>query len=372
MYAKAPAITLLIKPSSGKCNLSCSYCFYHDETAHRKHPDYGYLSESTMEVLVKKAIESCTHSVTFAFQGGEPMLIGLDFYKKFSMAVQKYKKPNIEISCTLQTNGTLIDEAWAKYFHEHKFLVGISLDGYEQIHDLYRKASTCGSWKRVMKGIQLLKNYGVEFNVLTVVTKQSAKHISGIYSCFKNNGFNYQQYIPCLDPLEHNRGQEVYSLTPEIYAIFLKKLFDLWYSDISKGNFIYIRQFENYLGIFKGYAPESCNMCGVCQKQWVIEADGSVFPCDFYVLDAWKLGNILTDSFEAMDEKRDQLGFIKQSQLTMEACRHCRWFPVCRNGCKRDRVQADGQLPGLNYFCESYRSFFEYTWPRFEELALHS
>ena len=163
---------------------------------------------------------------------------------------------------------------------------------------------------------------------------------------------------------------EEYSLSPAEYGGFLIRLFDLWYADVLRGEQPYIRQFENYLALLLGNPAECCDMNGVCGRQNVIEADGSVYPCDFYVLDDWKLGNIRSNSFEEMNQAREDLDFVSLSRNVPDKCKECRWYPLCRNGCRRDRtLLSDGRTPGLNSYCESYQDFFSYAYPRLLEMA---
>lgn len=324
IMAKQPAITLLIKPASGSCNLRCRYCFYADEMNIRSERTYGMMSLETLDTLVEKTLNQVTHMATFAFQGGEPTLAGLDFYRSLIEIEKKHNHKGIEIHNSLQTNGIVIDEEWAQFLHDNQFLVGLSLDGYQELHDENRKfPDGTGSFGRVMETARLFQKYQVEFNILTVVTAQSARRIRRTYQFFESQGFTYQQYIPCIDPFEENKGSLSYSLTPDRYGKFLKDLFDYWYQDWKEGHPVYNRTFENWIGMLHNYPPESCNMMGICSEQWVVEADGSVYPCDFYVLDEWKLGNIRTASFEEMNEKREELDFVSLSRHVPDKCRDC-------------------------------------------------
>ena len=208
----------------------------------------------------------------------------------------------------------------------------------------------------------------MDYNILTVVHAGNARRAKQVYEFFKKQGFGYQQYIECLDPIGEERGCREYALTPERYETFLKGLFDAWYLDMKAGRYVYNRYFENLMMILAGQGAESCGMRGVCGTQWVIEADGSVYPCDFYALDQWRLGNILTDSFEAMEEKRAELGFVEWSRRIPEECRSCKWLQLCRNGCRRNREPVTADTTGRNYFCTAYRGFFEYAYPRLAEV----
>ena len=365
-----PALSLLIKPASGNCNMRCRYCFYADELDNREIRSYGKMSVDTMRTIVDKAMEYGDYECTIAFQGGEPTLAGLDFYRDLVAYVTAHENPKkLKIHYALQTNGYLINEEWAAFLGENHFLVGVSLDGLKEIHDRYRLDATGkGTYQRVISAIRLLEKHQVEYNILTVVTAATARNGQKIYNYFKKNHFGYQQYIECLDPIGEEPGQHEYSLTPEKYGEFLKSMFDAWYLDMRSGTYVYNRYFENLMMIMAGQQPESCNMRGVCGKQWVFEADGSVYPCDFYALDQWRLGNIQENSFEEMDEKRDGLGFIQWSMRQQEDCQKCRWFGLCRNGCRRNREPVTAEHTNRNYFCKSYQMFFEYAYPRLEEI----
>ncbi len=365
-----PALSLLIKPASGNCNMRCRYCFYADELDNREIRSYGKMSLDTMHTIVDKAMEYGDYECTIAFQGGEPTLAGLDFYRDLVAYVTAHENPKkLKIHYALQTNGYLINEEWAEFLGKNHFLVGVSLDGLKEIHDRYRlDAAGKGTYQRVISAIRLLEKHQVEYNILTVVTAATARNGQKIYNYFKKNHFGYQQYIECLDPIGEEPGQHEYSLTPEKYGEFLKSMFDAWYLDMRSGTYVYNRYFENLMMIMAGQQPESCNMRGVCGKQWVFEADGSVYPCDFYALDQWCLGNINKNSFEEMDQKRDELGFIQWSMRQQEDCQKCRWFGLCRNGCRRNREPVTAEHTNRNYFCKSYQMFFEYAYPRLEEI----
>lgn len=355
-------LNLLIKPASGYCNFKCKYCFYEDVAHNREVQSYGFMSTKTLEQIVKKALKFAKDECTFTFQGGEPTLVGLDFYKDLIKFQKKYNKKGLKIHNSIQTNGYLIDKEWAKFLHNNNFLVGISLDGTKEINDINRiDANKEGTYDKILETIGLFNKYKVEYNILTVVTSYVAKNIRSVYEFYKEKNFSYQQYIPYLDPICEKRGNREYSLTPKLYGEFLKDLFDLWYEDITNGRFVYNRYFENIVGIIKGFRPEACGMIGHCTLQNVIEADGSVYPCDFYVLDEQKIGNLIEMDFEDIERKRNESKFIETSLKVEDCCMECKWKNLCRGGCRRDRDEnMDGNL-SVNYFCESYKEFFEYA-----------
>ena len=365
-----PPISLLVKPASGSCNMQCRYCFYTDETENRSIPSMGMMSLDTMKSLVDKALTFADGDCSFAFQGGEPSLAGLPFFQALTDYVKNHPNPKkIRVHYSFQTNGYALNEEWAKWFVENEVLVGISLDGPKEIHDRYRVDQTGkGTFRKVMSTIQLFDKYHVDYNILTVVTSATARHGQQVYNFFKKNNFRYQQYIECLDPIGELQGGYEYSLTPERYEEFLKTNFDAWYLDMKSGLYVYNRYFENLMLIIARQGAESCNMRGICGAQWVIEADGSVYPCDFYALDEWCLGNINTDSFEVMEQQRQTLGFIEWSKQIPDDCKSCRYFVLCRNGCRRNREPVTADSTQKNYFCSAYKNFLEYSYPRLAEI----
>lgn len=364
-----PPISFLIKPASGSCNMRCRYCFYEDVADNRHIHSYGLMSRETLRTVVETAMRQAQGACSFMFQGGEPTLAGLDFFQETVALQKQLNTRGLEVFNSIQTNGYVIDRSWAEFLAKEQFLVGLSMDGFKDIHDEYRiDAAQKGTYAKVQHTAQLFQQYGVEFNILTVVTAQTAKNIGKIYGFFKKNRFSYQQYIPCLDPFGEARGTHEYSLTPQLYELFLTRLFDLWYQDFMRGEYISIRWFDELVHMCKGRAPRSCGMLGQCTPQLVIEADGGVYPCDFYVLDELRLGTIGVDSLEAIEQKRRQLQFIEQSYVVSEPCRTCEWRALCRGGCRRDRQLPDGSI-GLNYYCKAFQGFFKAAYPRLLEVA---
>ena len=352
-------ISVMIKPVSGLCNMKCDYCFYCDEQEKRRQKSYGRMSEETLRNVVRKTILHTDGACFFTFQGGEPSLAGLDFFKKFVEYVNHYNRKRIPVHYAFQTNGTNMTEKWCEFFGENHFLIGISVDGTEEIHNRYRKfPSGEATYKKIAEACEMMDRFGVEYNILTVTHKEVAGNIKKIYADYKKKGWDFQQYIACMDPLYEDKGNYPYSLTSEQYGKFLSELFESWYADYKKGQQPYIRQFENYIGILLGFLPEACEHQGICGIQYVVEADGSVYPCDFYMLDEYSLGNFNVNTIGQMDEKRDELQFRETSQMVSEECRRCDYCFLCRNGCQRNRVlQADGTYK--NYFCKGYKIFFE-------------
>jgi uncharacterized protein len=353
----------LIKPASSLCNLQCKYCFYHDVSDQREVKSTGLMNETTMKALIMKACENDQDaSITFAFQGGEPTLVGLAYFKNFIEMVSQFKKPNHQIHYAIQTNGTLLDDAWFSFLKENEFLVGISLDGFQSNHDLNRLGrDTQGTFKLVMKSIEELRKHQIDFNILTVLTAQLAKEPERLYQFYKQHDFRYIQLIPCLPRL---KGQsDEFALSPQLFASFYKAFYELWLIDFNKQDYISISLFDNVIPMYKGHRPMQCGMLGYCSPQYVIEADGSVYPCDFYALDDYVCGNINTHSLKEILESPAMNRFLNEKKPMCSLCDSCRFVNICHGNCKRLNV---------TYFDENYcgyQEFLEFAYPSMIEIA---
>lgn len=361
-----PAISTLIKPASGRCNLQCAYCFYNDEASRRATDDFGMMREDTLEAIVRAVFEKAEQSATFSFQGGEPTLRGLPFYRRLIELQSQYNKNNIKVLNCLQTNGILIDEQWAQFLAEQQFLVGLSLDGPKAIHDKFRRDKRGEpTFKRVLRAAQRMDAAGAQYNILFTVTSEAAKEPGKVYTFFKENGMKYLQFMPCIDPFAAQRGGEDFSLLPDEFALFLRKFFDRWAADVLAGDGISVRYFDNLLSMAAGYPPEACSMQGHCACQFVFEADGSCYPCDFYVNENWCLGNIHTSSLDEMFTSETARRFLAGGSRLAARCKDCEVLRLCRGGCRRDRENPQYE----NYYCRAYKSFLSYSWPKFRQLA---
>lgn len=360
-------VNLLIKPASGLCNLRCRYCFYEDVSSLREQKSYGIMTEETTEALVKRIFEQPRNRISIGFQGGEPTIAGLDFFQRFTALADRYNTRHVPISWSIQTNGTLLNEEWARFFAQHRFLVGLSLDGPAAEHNALRvDPDGKGTFQRVMHAAAMLQSYGVEFNILCVVTGYTARHGRKLYQFFRSRGFDFLQFIPCLDPLEAERGSLKFSLTPEKYAIFLCDVFDCWFRDWLQGNYASVRLFDDYVHLLCGQPAGTCASSGACGQYFVVEADGGVYPCDFFVLDEWRMGSIRESSFEELAASEPALRFLKESHERNPDCADCPYQFICRGGCRRDRQE---QADRANYYCPAFRRFFDYALPRLKQIA---
>ncbi len=366
---KLSQLSFLIKPASSLCNLRCRYCFYEDESENRAQKCYGIMSAETADRLIASAVDATCDGamISVGFQGGEPTVAGLDYFRHFIEEEKKY--PNRRFTHSIQTNGYALDESWASFLAQNNFLVGISVDGYKDLHDLHRlTASGEGSFDRIAYNLELLKKHKVEFNALCVVTRQCTERPHRVYNRLKAMGFEYLQFIACLDPIGAERGKQSYSLNPEDYGRFLCATFDDWYKDWKEGHFTSVRQFDDYIHILTGVLPSSCAALGKCGSYLVVEADGSLYPCDFYVLDEWNLGRIGELSVIQAINSEKAKNFRSDSGRLPAQCKTCSWLPICHGGCKKD-ISLNYAGKPENYFCPAYRFFFEYASERLMEVA---
>ncbi len=353
---------LLIKPVSARCNMACSYCFYSDLAKHFSKLEI--MKEEDIPLLLDWLISSLSPSsfLSITFQGGEPTLIGLSFYRRFVLEVERRNKKNIRVTFSLQTNGYNITEEWALFFKEKGFLLGISLDGNEDVHNRYRLDKVGNkSFSRVLESIRILEKYGVPYNVLSVIT-----HITeplSWYRFFKRSGIRHLQFIPCLDNLGEINSRE-YSLKTEDYTNFLVKVFPLWFRDWKNGNYISIRFFEEIINKVLEDDNVSCSITGECGRYLVLEADGTLYPCDFFVLDEWKIGKFNEyKNYEEALNSTQMKRFISSHSEKSEACLSCRWKNICNGGCPRYRRENNA------IYCTSYKEFFGFAYDEILECA---
>jgi uncharacterized protein len=379
---KTQHLSVLIKPASSLCNLRCGYCFYHDLAEGRDTRSYGIMSSEVTDILIGKAIDAAEKSVSFMFQGGEPSLAGLDYFRYFTDKAGKARlmNKNIQVNYAIQTNGININEEFAGFFKAHDFLVGLSLDGVKDINDFFRVDNNGGgTFNKIIRTAGLFDKLNVDYNILTVVTAQAARHIEKIYNFYKKQRFMYLQFIPCLEPLQMQGAPGLprpaaHLLTPGLYERFLIDLFRLWHRDFIAGKYISIRFFDNLVRIAAGQPPEQCGTLGFCSGQFVIESDGSVFPCDFYCVDNWKLGNILDMSFEELYNSPNMQRFRETSVVAGDGvpdvakCKSCKVYYLCRGGCRRDRDNKKDGVAGDNIYCEALYNFYIFAEPYLKEI----
>ena len=326
----------MIKPASSLCNLRCKYCFYTEVANLREVQSFGIMQERTADALLGNVEASLRpgDQVVFAFQGGEPTLAGLDYFRHFVSAASRWD-PDVQIAYALQTNATLLDDEWCLFLKKHHFLVGVSFDILQDCHDAARVdrggAVTC---KRVEAAISLLERYRVEYNVLCTLTNQVARHPQQVWRRILQMDLRFVQLTPCLDALE-GPGESVYALTPKRFASFYSQLFQYWYADYQGGKYRSIKLFDDVINYLAFGVPGTCGMGGHCQPQLVVEADGNAYPCDFYCLDEYRLGSMLNQPLQDLLSSPAMRAFHQREHLQPELCKKCELIRFCGGGCKR-------------------------------------
>lgn len=338
-------LTILIKPASSLCNINCCYCFYKDVVKNNTFTPEK-MKMATAVNIIDKAFKYCSEStiIEFCFQGGEPLLAGLDFYNMFIREVNKRNKKN-QVWYAIQTNGLLIDNRWIELFKDNNFLVGISLDGIKKTHDFSRKINDTGTFDQVIESINLLKANKINYNILTVVTSNMVNYAAQIYTFYKNMNFEYVQFIPCLGFLGKSNG-----LKPREYKRFFTELYKIWIKDRK----IHISLFEEIINIFNGKRDcLSCGVLGYCSLQLVIESDGTVYPCDFFVLDKYCIGNINNDDFNTLVRNINVKKFLEEEKNFSYLCDTCEFYTLCQGNCKRQN-----ECMFDDYYC-GYKALLE-------------
>lgn len=360
--------TLLIKPSGSDCNVDCRYCFYKCRA-----PQIGTgrqrMSVEVLEKLVRDYMGLRFQMSGFAWQGGEPTLMGLDFYRRVVELQKGCGVTGQEVGNSLQTNAILLDDEWCEFLNENKFLVGISIDGPRDLHDAYRlDLGGHGTWDRVMRAIERCREHRVEFNSLTLVNALTADHAGKVFDFLIGLGSRYVQFIPCVETDPQTGRVAEFSVSPRQYGDFLCRVFDRWMAFGPQR--LSIRDFDSILSHCMSGHHSLCTFDRQCSQYIVIEHTGDVFPCDFFVEPAWRLGNILETPIEQLAGCAQKKAFARRKQAITNKCLTCRYLALCRGGCMKDRVPPGGDGGGReSYFCESYRQFFDYAMPRFMQVA---
>lgn len=375
------ACHVMAKPSSSKCNIDCSYCFYLEkQSLYPQVGDSWKMDLFTLECYVKQQIEAQVgNDVIFAWQGGEPTLMGLDFYRAAISFQLRYNK-NKKIINTFQTNGLLINEEWCLFFKEHQFLIGISIDGPAELHNRYRKTrSGKSTHHKVVDAITLLKKHHVQFNTLTVVSEANAKQPLDVYRYLKELGSEHMQFIPLIEReaqqqssdgltlLHPDRMDEMricdWSVEPEQYGLFMSAIFREWVrEDVGK---VYIQLFENTFALTCKQAAQICVFAPTCGSAFALESNGDIYACDHYVYPEFKLGNIHKISIKEINQGKENRHFAlnKQTSLSQD-CLNCEFLSLCNGGCPKHRFALSSRgIPEQNYLCHGYKTFFSYSKP---------
>jgi uncharacterized protein len=389
---------VMAKPAGSACNLDCTYCFYLSKRSLPGGPGSGHMHDDLLERFVADYISSVTgDEVVFSWQGGEPTLMGLEFFQKVVDLQKKHAKPGQRIENDLQTNGTLLDEEWARFLKDHSFLVGLSIDGPKDVHDHYRVTKHGEpTFDRVCDAAATLRRFGVRYNTLTCVSRYNASKPLDVYRFLRRElDSTYLQFIPiveyrsfesqapqCWDPAtlpkqgdpeaRPDHPQSIvadWSVDPDDWGYFLCKTFDEWRSrDLGK---VLVNHFETLVAQHLGLASQICVYGEVCGKGLAVEHDGGVYSCDHYVYPEYKVGNLQDGPLTDVVFSRAQVKFgYAKSETLPRQCRECPYLTDCWGECPKNRIirTADGE-PGLNYLCSGFQKYFAHAIPHVERIV---
>ncbi|MDR3199920.1 MAG: anaerobic sulfatase maturase, partial [Spirochaetales bacterium] len=365
MSTKGRDFSLLIKPAGADCNLRCSYCFYLKKSALYPETPVHRISDPVLERVISSYMRTKQDLYAFGWQGGEPTLMGLGFFQKVVRLQQQYGNPGAAVSNGLQTNGTLLTDEMADFFTRYHFLLGVSLDGPENIHDRFRMdAGEEGSYKKVMRGIRRLRRRQTEFNILSLVSKANVNSGREVYDFLKSEGFFFHQYIPCVERDEAGNPLP-WSISGEEWGRFLLDVFSRWYPGDTVS--VSLRHFDSVLNFLVYGRHNVCFMSGSCNQYFLVEHSGDVYPCDFFAQPDLKLGNVLNDSWQNLLESSVYRKFGAQKSRWNPACGGCEFLPYCGGDCLKHRP-GEG-FAGVSSLCEGWKMFYRETLPVFKELA---
>ena len=389
---------VMAKPAGSACNLDCTYCYYLSKADLKSGPGSGRMSDETLELFIRQYIEGVTAGdVVFSWQGGEPTLRGLDFFRKVIALEKKYARPGQRIENDLQTNGTLLDEEWAAFLKENRFLVGLSIDGPRELHDHYRVTKGKEpTFEKVFQAAKLLKRYEIPFNTLTCINRFNARRPLDIYRFLRREiGSTYMQFIPIVEYRDFKRVAPQrwddatlpiagtpesrpghpdsvvtgWSVDPEDWGYFLCRVFDEWHArDIGK---VYVNHIETLVAQHLGMPSQLCVYGEICGKGLAVENDGSLYACDHYVYPEYRLGNVHEKPLNRMAFSREQVKFgYAKSEALPQYCRKCAFLKDCWGECPKNRIvrTPDGE-PGLNYLCSGFQQYFGHVLPEIDRIV---
>lgn len=382
---------LMAKPAGPRCNLRCEYCFYREKESFFPENKSFRMSDEILEAYTREYIKSQPGpSVVFDWQGGESTLLGVEFFRR-ALDFQKKYNAGKQILNTLQTNGTILDEAWCAFLAKNKFLVGLSLDGPEAVHDAYRVdrdgKPTCA---RVLHALRMMQSHGVEVNVLATVHSESSLHPLEVYRFYRQHGVRFIQFIPIIEREADSEAEKPeiplaappsltdaekttpvtrWSVEPEQYGEFLIRVFDEWIrNDVGK---IFVMNFEWTLGAWAGVGPGVCYLSPRCGRNLILEHNGDIFSCDHFMYPAYRLGNILDGGLGKLVDSKKQAAFGASKETALPGyCRECDFLFACRGGCPKHRFakSPDGE-PGLNYLCAGFKKFHHHVKPSMKNMV---
>lgn len=369
------------KPAGAACNLRCSYCYYLEKEGYHTAGTPTRMSDELLEKFTEQYVHAQPgQQALFTWHGGEPLLLGIDYFRKVLRYQQPYRR-NRQIENVLQTNGTLLNDEWCRFFKENNFLIGLSLDGPEHCHDRYRtNIGGRGSFAQSMHGLELLQKHGVDYNILSVVNDYTVQFPTEVYRFFKSTGSKYIQFSPVVERVDPSSGslkagdsidgkRTEWSVPALEYGRFLNEIFDEWVrKDVGE---TYVITFDATLAGYVGTAPGVCLYADTCGHAAALDLNGDLYACDHYVFPEHLLGNIRNKTITEMmlSDQQIQFGNDKRDRLT-EACQKCTYLPLCNGECPKNRIQhVQGEIYPQNYLCPGLKLYFRHTEPYMRLMA---
>lgn len=359
--------SLLIKPASADCNLTCNYCFYLKKS--ELYPGAGRhrMSYPVLEQVISSYMKTRQPVYSFGWQGGEPALMGLSFFEKVVELQEAYGSPGAVVSNGLQTNATLIDDSLAAHFARYRFLLGVSIDGPERFHDQYRKYGRgSGSYREMRKGVEKLRKHGVEFNALVLVSSANVGKPRAVYNHLKELGIRHHQYIPCVE-FDKTGKPLPWTITGREWGSFLKSIYSLWVPDDIRR--VSVRNFDAILQLMVNNKIIMCTLGRNCTQYFVVEYNGDVYPCDFFVEEELKIGNVQEDSWAEMSGSREYRSFGRKKCEWDSQCGRCDYLSFCAGDCLKHRWYGDRDHKNRSWLCEGISDFYSTVLPGFSSIA---
>lgn len=357
--------SLLVKPASADCNLRCEYCFYLDRCALYPDSKVHRMSGDALEAMVASYMRTDQPQYAFGWQGGEPTLMGVDFFRRVVDLQQRYGRDGASVANGLQTNGVLLDDEFAAHLARYNFLVGVSLDGPEELHNRFRRNTAGrGSHADVLRGIECLERHRVEYNALVLVSQANVRHGAEVYRYLRDRGILFHQYIPCVE-FDEQGIRMPFAISGDEWGEFMCGIFDEWVKqDVRR---VSVRLFDSLIGRMAEGVPNVCHMSSNCRQYLVVEHNGDVYPCDFFVEENLRLGNVRTHSWEALQSSPLYSSFGARKTEWNPACGTCEFLQYCLGDCMKHRNEGS-RTP--SWLCSGWKRFFAHSLPVFEDLAV--
>ncbi len=364
---RKPNLGILIKPASHDCNMACNYCYYRPVEAVYPDEKRPRITPEIFEAVCEQYRALGPSDIKIGWQGGEPTLMGLDFFREAIQIETRHAQRGDCWGNSLQTNGVLLDEEWCQFLAANHFLVGISVDGPAELNTMRKFHDGRPAWETAMRGIKLLEQHKVEFNVLVVISQANRQHPREVLQFLVENDLHFSQFIPCTEPTGATRGVSEHSISAAEYAEFMIGLFDAWVENDDPS--YYVRRIDNWLHQFFGLPPECCEYREDCSNLITIEWNGDVYPCDFFVVPEYRMGNVMEQTLEQMLKGPQFRAFVRGAEHIPSMCSDCEWLGVCHAGCFRHRQKLNIDADEMPYLCEAKKRIFSHVFSTLRELV---